>query len=627
MRQFINNQSLSTKITTLVVILLVVITVGNVVLVNQGTNQLVQETSRERIRDETRLLSTRFTDAENDLLDAARFIANRAGIGDLVARQDTNSLQLAVLSLVAPLNLYKVDVVDRNNNRLFALLLDDGQGSEDELLSLSQQGIEAVGLLESAGLQLGASVPLRDNQGEIIGAVFVGRLMDEAFLEDINFERSETHLGVYAEGLWVSQENGDNAKQHLEGIQLNENHLQRVLTTSAVIIDSLVYSEDDTPHSVAYFPLTIGEETRGVIVAEYHLKSLKAFQSELRRNTLLAVSLLGLAGILIFAWVVQRYVERSLAHLQTAARQMAGGHYAQRAEVTSGDQLGQLALSFNEMAAAIQQRDQQLHDLNTSLEQRVQERTAELVQANRQLEEANRLKNEFLATMSHELRTPLNSVIGYSGLLMMGIGGQVDGPGRDMLTSIQDSANHLLNLINDILDIAKIEAGRLKLVSAPIDVAAMFETWSHQVQAQAQVKGLLLEKYLDPLFPPFMLGDEERLNQVALNLLSNAVKFTEKGKVSLSVKQEEGGWLIQVSDTGIGIPPEALDYIFDEFRQVDGSYRRSFGGTGLGLAIVRRIVEAMNGKIRVTSKLGEGSTFTIWLPLQSVAESIKIKGL
>ncbi|MBZ0305554.1 MAG: HAMP domain-containing protein, partial [Anaerolineae bacterium] len=416
----------------------------------------------------------------------------------------------------------------------------------------------------------------------------------------------------------------DTAEGRLSGISLNNSYLQQVMNNGEVIIDNLVYSKTHSPHSVAYFPLTVDGEIRGVIVSEYQLESIKNFQSELRRNALLTMALLGLAAILIFAWIVQRYLESNLVHLQTAARQMAGGNYAQRASVTSGDQLGQLASSFNDMADAIQQRDQQLHDLNASLEQRVEERTAELLRANQQLEEASRLKNEFLATMSHELRTPLNSVIGYSGLLMMGIGGQVDGPGRDMLISIQGSANHLLNLINDILDIAKIEAGRLKLLSAPIDTAAMFETWNHQVQAQAQVKGLELEKQIDPSFPSFILGDEERLNQIALNLLSNAVKFTEKGKVSLSIQQIEDGWQIQVSDTGIGIPPEAVDYIFDEFRQVDGSYRRSFGGTGLGLAIVRRIVEAMNGKINVTSKLEAGSTFTIWLPLQVVEETLEV---
>ncbi|MEZ4668037.1 MAG: PAS domain-containing protein [Anaerolineae bacterium] len=239
----------------------------------------------------------------------------------------------------------------------------------------------------------------------------------------------------------------------------------------------------------------------------------------------------------------------------------------------------------------------------------------ELQTANILAEESVRLKSEFMSTMSHELRTPLNAIRGFTGIMLEGMGGDIDDEARHMLGRIDSNSARLLGLINDLLDIAKIEAGRMELVNEPLSPHALAERWEALNGVLAEQKGLKLNVTVDPELPQTVVGDSERLTQVVTNLISNAIKFTHVGGVTLNLKRQNEQWIIQVSDTGIGIPPHALNYIFDEFRQVDGSTKRAYGGSGLGLAIVRNLCRMMGGNIKVTSELGKGSVFTVNLPL------------
>ncbi len=239
----------------------------------------------------------------------------------------------------------------------------------------------------------------------------------------------------------------------------------------------------------------------------------------------------------------------------------------------------------------------------------LQQRTAEAL-------EASRLKSDFLATMSHELRTPLNSTIGFGGILLEGMAGNMDDMARNMVQNMYDSSQHLLSLIDDILDIAKIEAGRFDLVEVPFDVRELAKKWKQQLLVQAKAKGVQFEVTVASNVPKQLVGDAERITQIAHNLLTNALKFTDEGSVRLRMEYANEQTIIRVTDTGIGIPPHALDYIFDEFRQVDSSSQRIYGGTGLGLAIVRKICVAMGGEVNVSSTLHKGSTFTVTLPLK-----------
>ncbi|NDJ33457.1 MAG: PAS domain-containing protein [Chloroflexi bacterium] len=248
---------------------------------------------------------------------------------------------------------------------------------------------------------------------------------------------------------------------------------------------------------------------------------------------------------------------------------------------------------------------------------------ADLKLARAEAEEASRLKNEFLATMSHELRTPLNAIMGFSQLKLMNIGGDLSDKHRFYEERTMENARHLLRLIDDILDIAKIEAGRLEILEGPIDVHDWFSEAIVEASEAAEAKGLRLVTELDETLPDIIIGDAERLRQIADNLLSNAVKFTDEGEIHFSLRRaSDNQWEMVVRDTGVGIPSHAQEFIFDSFRQVDGTIQREHGGTGLGLNIVRSLVMLMRGTIRVNSKIDEGSTFTVTLPLLTTDEKV-----
>ncbi|HSA79432.1 MAG TPA: GAF domain-containing protein, partial [Geminicoccaceae bacterium] len=240
----------------------------------------------------------------------------------------------------------------------------------------------------------------------------------------------------------------------------------------------------------------------------------------------------------------------------------------------------------------------------------------EIEEKGRQLEEASRHKSEFLANMSHELRTPLNAVLGYAELIQDGIYGEVPQKIQDVLDRVQQNGRHLLGLINDVLDLSKIEAGQLTLSPVEYSMRELVLDVVSATEALASEKKLALEVDV-PADLPRGQGDERRLTQVLMNLVSNAIKFTEAGAVSIRAKVEDGNFLIAVSDTGIGIATEDQERVFEEFKQVDSSSTRKKGGTGLGLAIARRIVELHGGRIWVESTLGEGTTFYFTLPLRA----------
>jgi PAS domain S-box-containing protein len=241
----------------------------------------------------------------------------------------------------------------------------------------------------------------------------------------------------------------------------------------------------------------------------------------------------------------------------------------------------------------------------------------ELALARQKAEEANELKTQFLATMSHELRTPLNAISGFTEIMLEGMAGELTDLQRGNLQRVLSNARDLRSLIDNLLDLAKIEAGRTELIQKTFNVREWLAQLVDQTRSLADEKGLKYEATLSPDVPADIEGDPSRLKQIALNLISNAIKFTEKGEVRVNIQlQEPDHWLIAVSDTGIGIPPHMQEVIFDKFRQADGSFTRKHGGSGLGLSIVRDLALIMGGGVRVRSEVGKGSTFTVVLPLK-----------
>jgi len=228
-------------------------------------------------------------------------------------------------------------------------------------------------------------------------------------------------------------------------------------------------------------------------------------------------------------------------------------------------------------------------------------------------EAANHAKSTFLANMSHELRTPLNAIIGFTGIMMMNKA--LDEKDSYRAGRIRANGERLLELIDDILNLSRIEAGRMSLVPVDIETSRLAYGAQALYAIDAEEKSLEFEVDLHPDLPPFIRADEDALKKIVNNLVSNAIKFTEAGKVVLRLYPIEDYLVIEVADTGIGIPSHMHDIIFESFRQVDPSATRSYGGTGLGLALVHNLCQAMGGTVNLDSKLGEGTVFTVKLPL------------
>jgi PAS domain S-box-containing protein len=255
-----------------------------------------------------------------------------------------------------------------------------------------------------------------------------------------------------------------------------------------------------------------------------------------------------------------------------------------------------------------------LREANEQLEQKVEARTSELRTALVRAEAADRLKSAFLATMSHELRTPLNSIIGFTGIVLQELAGPLTSEQSKQLGMVRGSARHLLALINDVLDLSKIEAGQLEIRNEPFELPEAIERVVASVRPMAEKKGLELRVETDPALH-VMVSDQRRVEQILLNLLNNAIKFTNTGTVTLDVDASGSSVRLRVTDTGIGIKAADLDQLFQPFRQIDTGLSRQHEGTGLGLSICRRLCELLGGSIDATSTWTQGSVFTVVLPL------------
>jgi len=399
-----------------------------------------------------------------------------------------------------------------------------------------------------------------------------------------------------------------------------------------------VYTSPIEPHMVNATPVYWDEdgngelsenELRGVIAADF-LYPLTQFRHErlVMWGKTIGITIVAIILTTIAVTMLLRRVTRPLNQLVHATKAISSGDLSTEIPVQSEDEVGLLASSFNQMArdlkASIDEKDRyagELAHLNAELEDKVRERTRELEAANLELQaanakirEADRLKSEFLANMSHELRTPMNAIIGFTRLVRRKSADILPLKQLENLEKVETSANQLLRLINDILDLSKIEAGKMGVSIMPFHLAPLVDACFATVEPMVKEgKVRLLKDVPDDLSE--VLSDQDKLKQIIINLLSNALKFTEQGEVKLAATLENASLKITVSDTGIGIPADALGYIFDEFRQADGSSTRKHGGTGLGLSITRKLAHLLGGKIDVQSVEGLGSTFTVTIPL------------
>lgn len=333
------------------------------------------------------------------------------------------------------------------------------------------------------------------------------------------------------------------------------------------------------------------------------------------RALLTAIGILTVFLAMVILYVIIRYVVvKPLKHLRDVSEEISRGNTQLRAEIATNDEFEELASAFNRMLRHLTEAQDELRQVNADLDAKVDQ----LAQLNMQLYEMNRLKSDFLANMSHELRTPLNSIIGFSEILG-GIDTLSDKQKR-YAQNIQKSGRLLLDLINDILDLAKIEAGKMDVRLSEFRIGAVVTAQCDMVRGLSEEKNIDLICQVEPDLP-VMYQDQSKIQQVLINMLSNAIKFTpEGGRITVSVSRSADDRLIlSVADTGVGIPEEDHEIIFEKFRQSsqtvgDRNLTREYSGTGLGLSIVKELCKLLGGEITFVSELGRGSTFTVTVP-------------
>lgn len=355
----------------------------------------------------------------------------------------------------------------------------------------------------------------------------------------------------------------------------------------------------------------------GVVMVEYSAPRARVDFLINVSLSLMAGALAGILAILVFYLITQKLILSPVRDLTLVAEKVSQGDHAIRSSIVTGDEYEELSRAFNAMLSHLEASENELKRINRSLDTRL----AELAERNVALFEADKLKSQFLSIVSHELRTPLASIIGFAELLREAASAE-GGRQHRYAENIMSSGRMLLGLINDLLDLAKIEAGKLELHLSVVNMTEMAQNLLDFMRPLADKKSLQLSAVVAEDVP-LITSDPGRIQQILYNLLSNAVKFTpEGGLVELSLAREgEEQISIRVRDTGIGIPEKDLDSVFERFRQLDGSMTREHSGTGLGLAISKELVLRLGGRIWVTSELGKGSTFSIVLPLVAPEDS------
>lgn len=470
-----------------------------------------------------------------------------------------------------------------------------------------------------------AAVPIQTDDNNFNGALLVEidlrRIL--AIVNTINMGQTSTVMVLDAQGRKLAS-----SDPRAIGQMLNQPDLVQAYNKQA---GKTMFTENDQSYLAGYAPVR-NQTNWGIVVSE----SVEEASAGINRLGFVAG---GLAIVLIIITVVvgivvSKGITRPVRELAVAANRITTtGNLDAQIPITTQDEVGELTASFNGMILALRKTRMALEHWNRELEHKVEIRTqeqarvnAQLEQTNLQLERANLHKSQFLANMSHELRTPLNAIIGFSEVMQDQVFGSLNEKQTRYVNNILTSGRHLLALVNDVLDLSKVEAGKMELHWEEFSVPSAVYEVQTQLSTLAEQKNLQVIYEVDENLDR-ILADRARFRQILFNLLSNAIKFTPQGgRISItgSVQPDEKcencrAALFRVVDTGIGISAENLTYIFESFRQVDNSYSRQYQGTGLGLALTQKLVEMHGGKIWVESEPGVGSTFSFTIPLITTA--------
>jgi len=587
MRRF-SSLSLGIKLTFLIFTAFGLFLISNIVLLIFNTQAFTEEVGDERIQEAAITVQNELANIQDLITTDMNVLVTDILFFQAVGRRSADDVQNILARTNLDLTLYAILVVDGDGNTLFAnddhlsVPLIPQDVSENPISYLLQNENNAT------SVHIAWEMKIVSVTGNVLGAIRVSRHLDEAFLNLLIGEQRRVLVGVVYDGVFSSR------SEAFPNIALDTQALNANNTTLTETLNA-----ENIPYKGAYLPQSLyGTKTPVTLVVMTELSELYGFQNRMLINTIGIFALIIAVTTLAMYAVLYRIVVNPVSRLRSIALEMTGGQYDRRIPVTNHDELGELALTFNAMATAVQQRE------------------AGLQEALLRAERSDQVKSAFLASMSHELRTPLNAVINFTKFVAKGDLGPVNADQKETLEEVVNSAKHLLNLINDVLDMSKIESGSLNLfVVDDVDVKAIVN------QAVTTGKALLENKPVEIQVQmaddlPLIRGDRHRLTQVLLNIMSNACKFTERGHISIVAKRTTDDVIIAIKDTGPGIAQEDLHAVFEAFKQTTTGLRKG-GGTGLGMPITKSLIEAHGGNIVLESKLDEGTTFTVTLPIQS----------
>lgn len=625
--------SIGIKINLLVVMAGITVTIAIVVIQISSTNSLLDEIGQFSIDQEIIVLERRLAEAQEELETASTVIANTPRLVEAILADNESALRSLYLSTVPSFGIDDFDIVNADGLRLYSTEVDEEvETQEDELIAQVLLGIQRTSIIteqqgDSTVLKVVSLRPIRGDSGAIVGGVILSQYLSNETLGQINLAREGIELNLIYQNVTIAQSVNDTHTEEIGTISLQPSLIAQALSGDVARNPEIIYSDNGIPHTEAYLPIQ-GLDDRSpiaVLAVRVDNNAISAFQYELISSSGITLALITAIVTIAIITLVRLTITRRMTILKQATSALARGDYSNKVDVQGRDEIGELAQSFNQMAGDIQQRQVELTELNDSLEKRVAERTIELKEARddalasqRIAAENSRLKSEFLSMMSHELRTPMNAIQGFTGIMLKRMAGvDYNEKSERYLNKIQSNSERLLGLINDFLDLSRIESGRMEIAHLPMSPTEMAQRWQENLSVLADNKNLEFTLDIDPNLPETLYGDEEAISKIAINLVGNAIKFTEAGSVTLFLQKQDNQMKLEVTDTGVGIPPHARDYIFDEFRQVDQSSKRVHGGTGLGLSIVQKLAVAMGGTVTLQSEVGEGSTFTVLLPMHT----------
>lgn len=596
--KWLTKASLGTKVMLSLLVVLLGFFVLSIALLVTSTQSFTDEVGGERLRDAIEIIENSLESEQAQIRSDITFLTSDVAFFQAVGRRDAEVLREMIDRTDLAQGSYDIDIMDGDGN----LLLTTGSGEHSPVVGLANETTVTIStqvIDNQPQISVSGAAPVVSATGNILGTVRISRPINPEFLLQLVSGQSRVSAVLVYEGELIVH----NAIEDANSLRLDDidfgTGLSSGQTSGSPVFIGEVEGSANIPYSAAYIPI-MAEQTEanvGLLVL-VDLSELYNFQVQLQTNAVAGFVLLMVATLVLIYVVLYQSALKPIDRLRALAQDMTSGQYTQRIPVTAQDELGQLSHTFNEMADAIQQRE------------------VSLQAARERAEAADQVKSAFLASMSHELRTPLNAIINFTKFVAKGDLGPVNEEQKETLLEVVDSGRHLLNLINDVLDMSKIESGSLTLfVVDNVDLRQVIKQVATTGKSLLHEKSVTLNVEVSPDLPNIR-GDKQRLTQVLLNIISNACKFTDQGSISISAYRDNSDVVISVSDTGPGIAADDHRLVFEAFKQTTSGLRQG-GGTGLGMPITKSLVEAHGGKIELDSAIDQGTTFTITLPVTS----------